>query len=102
MWPERGHPTVHVAVERGRQSLLRRRLAVVAERHLAETELVRARGEGRLEQRQHLETGRDELRAERRNALAPRLDRGTAGSADRRTPQRGVSLRHRRAVLGRQ
>ena len=100
--PERRRAAIEITVESGCESSQRRRLPFVAERRIIEPQLGRADGEGRLEQGKRLEPGGDKLRAERRNAFAPRLDRVPAREACRCSAQRRVPLRHGRAVLRRQ
>src|SRR5437879_13575843 len=94
MWPERGRSSLEIAIEHRVEPVQRRRLAVVLQRNPVDAELGSTSGEGRAEDLEHVEAGGDELRSERCNALAPRLDRLSTGHLGRRSPKRGVSPRY--------
>src|SRR3954452_23897165 len=93
MWAEPGRAALDVAHEPRVEELARRRLRVVVQARVRETELLGAFGE---ERRQPFE-GRapllDEHRAEARDALGPRLERAAVGQRELHATQRGVPLR---------
>src|SRR5579871_3333570 len=90
---------LEVARERGVQRLASRRLAFVANRRVRQAELGGACGKRRRDRLDRLDPVADELGAELRNTLRPRLDRVRAGVAAGSSPQRGVSLRYGASVL---